>query len=234
MTSSAHVQSLFNRIAPVYDSLNLVLSLGQHQIWKQMTVKWSRPQLGDRGLDLCCGTGDLTQMLAAAVGPQGRVVGVDFAPALLEKARERYDRRCVNPPIQWCEADVLQLPWPDNHFDCATMGYGLRNVTNILGCLTEIHRVLKPGATAAILDLNRPDQQWVRTFQQWYLDQIVVPAAHNLGFTEEYAYIAPSLDRFPTGPAQITLAHQAGFATACHYPIAGGTMGVLVMQKQQN
>jgi demethylphylloquinol methyltransferase len=231
MPTSAQVQSLFNRIAPVYDSLNLLLSLGQHRIWKQMAVKWSRPQLGDRGLDLCCGTGDLTQMLAAAVGPTGSVAGVDFAPALLAKARERYRRRCVKPAIQWVEADVLQLPWPADHFDCATMGYGLRNVTNIRACLTELHRVLKPGASAAILDLHRPDQQWLRTFQEWYLDQIVVPAAHNLGFTEEYAYIAPSLDCFPTGSAQVDLAHQAGFSTAIHYPIAGGTMGVLVIQK---
>jgi demethylphylloquinol methyltransferase len=231
MSSSAQVQSLFNRIAPVYDDLNTLLSLGQHRIWKQMAVKWSQPQPGDRGLDLCCGTGDLTQMLAAAVGPTGHVVGVDFSSALLAKARERYDRRCVQPPIQWLEADVLHLPLPDQHVDCATMGYGLRNVTDIGGCLTELHRVLKPGARAAILDMHRPDQQWLRIFQQWYLDQVVVPAAQRLGFTEEYAYIGPSLDRFPTGPEQISLAHQAGFSTVTHYPIAGDTMGVLVMQK---
>jgi demethylphylloquinol methyltransferase len=230
MTSADQVQSLFNRIAPVYDDLNLVLSLGQHRIWKQMAVKWCQPRSGDRGLDLCCGTGDLTQLLAAAVGPTGSVTGVDFAAALLAKASERYDRRCVKPPIHWVEADVLQLPCPDDHFDCATIGYGLRNVTNILGGLTELHRVLKPGAKAAILDMHRPEQQWLRTFQQWYLDQIVVPAAQNLGFTEEYAYIAPSLDRFPTGTEQVSLAHQAGFSTATHYPIAGGTMGVLVIQ----
>ena len=231
MPAAEQVQSLFNRIAPVYDSLNVLLSLGQHRIWKQMAVKWSQPQPGDRGLDLCCGTGDLTQLLATAVGPTGKVVGVDFATALLEKARDRYERRCVKPPIQWVEADVLHLPWPDDYFDCATMGYGLRNVANILACLSELHRVLKPGATAAILDMHRPDQPWLRTFQQWYLDQIVVPAAQNLGFTEEYAYIAPSLDRFPTGPEQVNLADQAGFSTATHYPIAGGTMGVLVIQK---
>ena len=231
MPSADQVQSLFNRIAPVYDSLNLLLSFGQHRIWKQMAVRWSRPQPGDRALDLCCGTGDLAQLLAAAVGPTGSVTGVDFASALLATARDRYDRRCVKPPIVWVEADVLQLPGPDDEFDCATMGYGLRNVTDILGGLTELRRVLKPGARAAILDMHRPDQQWLRTFQQWYLDQIVVPAAQQFGFTEEYAYIAPSLDRFPTGSEQVALAQQARFATATHYPIAGGTMGVLVLQK---
>jgi demethylphylloquinol methyltransferase len=231
MAAADSVQSLFNRIAPVYDQLNTVLSLGQHRIWKQMAVKWSEPQPGDTGLDLCCGTGDLTQMLAETIGKTGTVYGVDFSSALLAKARDRYDQRCLAPAIQWVEADVLQLPFPDNQFDCATMGYGLRNVTDIVGCLQELHRVLKPTAKAAILDMHRPDHPWLRTFQQWYLDEVVVPAAQRLGFTEEYAYIAPSLDRFPTGPEQIHLAQQAGFATATHYPIAGGTMGVLVLQK---
>lgn len=93
-----------------------------------------------------------------------------------------------------------------------------------------MYRVLKPGAKAAVLDFHRPTQQPLRTFQQWYLDSIVVPAAKQLGLTEEYAYIAPSLERFPTGPEQVSLAQKAGF-TATHYPIAIGMMGVLVMTK---
>lgn len=231
MSSSDQIQALFNRIAPVYDELNHGLSFGLHRIWKQMTVKWSGAKTGDTCLDLCCGSGDITQLLARQAGKTGQVFGVDFSAELLRVARDRSERRCIKPPIHWVEADVLKLPFSENQFDCATMGYGLRNVTDILQSLKEIHRVLKPGAKAAILDMHRPDDPLVRAFQQWYLDEIVVPAAQRLGFTEEYAYIAPSLDKFPTGVEQVELAEQSGFAKATHYLIAGGTMGVLVVTK---
>lgn len=229
--NSDHIQALFDRIAPVYDELNNGLSFGQHRIWKRMTVKWSGAQPGNVSLDLCCGSGDIAQILAEAVGRTGQVYGVDFSAAQLEVARDRSERRCINPPIHWIKSDVLDLPFSDNYFDCATMGYGLRNVVDILSSLKEIHRVLKPGAKAAILDMHRPDSELVRAFQQWYLDEVVVPTAQRFGFTEEYAYISPSLDKFPTGSEQISLANQAGFTSATHYPIAGGTMGVLVITK---
>ncbi|NJN88061.1 MAG: class I SAM-dependent methyltransferase, partial [Leptolyngbyaceae cyanobacterium SL_7_1] len=113
----------------------------------------------------------------------------------------------------------------------ATMGYGLRNVGNIAVSLGELHRVLKPGATAAVLDFHRPASAQLRTFQQWYLDRWVVPMAANFGLKEEYAYISPSLDRFPTGVAQVELARHVGFTDVIHYPIAAGMMGVLVARK---
>ncbi|MEB3291602.1 MAG: bifunctional demethylmenaquinone methyltransferase/2-methoxy-6-polyprenyl-1,4-benzoquinol methylase UbiE [Synechococcales bacterium] len=222
------VQSLFDRIAPVYDELNQTLSLGQHKIWKLMAVKWCEPKPGDRALDLCCGSGDVAELLGDRVGRTGQVTGVDFSAAQLETAQARTADKTW---FQWLQADVLQLPFADNHFDCAAMSYGLRNVSDIPKALGEMQRVLKPGAKIAILDMHRPENPWVRQFQQWYLDAIVVPAAQRLGFTEEYAYIAPSLDRFPTGQAQVKLGLEAGFTKAVHYPIAGGTMGVLVLTK---
>jgi demethylmenaquinone methyltransferase/2-methoxy-6-polyprenyl-1,4-benzoquinol methylase len=229
--TATQVQTIFNRIAPVYDQMNDWLSLGQHRIWKQMAVKWSQAKPGDSCIDLCCGSGDLALRLARQVGTGGCVYGVDFSPAQLAIAQERSQHQYPRPPISWVEADVLNLPFADNYFDAATMGYGLRNVTDIPCCLKELHRVLKPGAKAAILDFHRPSNQQIRTFQQFYLDTIVVPVAHYLGLAEEYAYISPSLDRFPTGKEQVQLASQAGFATATHYPIANGMMGVLVVTK---
>ena len=225
------VRTLFNRIAPVYDQLNTSLSLGLHRVWKQMAVKWSGAEVGDRCLDVCCGSGDLALLLANCVGLQGHVTGIDFAAAQLAIAQQRAQARYPQPSITWQEGDALALPFPANHFDAATMGYGLRNVTDIPRCLRELQRVLKPGAKAAILDFHRPSNGVIRTLQQWYLEAIVVPAAQKFGLTDEYAYIAPSVDRFPTGREQVTLAHQAGFNTATHYPIAGGTMGVLVVMK---
>lgn len=229
-TSTSEIRDLFDRIAPVYDQLNNGLSFGQHRVWKRMALKWSAADSGDTCLDLCCGSGDLAQLLARQVGAIGQVYGVDFSSALLAIADQRIKNQYPPLPIRWVEANALDLPFADNYFDAATMGYGLRNVTDIPRCLSELYRVLKPGAKAAILDFHRPKQPLMRAFQQWYLDNAVVPAAERLGLTEEYAYIAPSLDRFPTGREQVSLAQNAGF-TAIHYPIAGGMMGVLVVSK---
>lgn len=225
------IRAIFNRIAPVYDQLNDWLSLGQHRIWKEMAVKWSNPQPGDTCLDLCCGSGDLALRLARRVGLTGQVYGVDFSPNLLETAKERSRWQYPQRAITWVEADVLNLPFGDDQFDAATMGYGLRNVKDIPRSLTELHRVLKPGAKAAILDFHRPSNEQFRNFQQWYLDNFVVPLATNLGVKEEYAYISPSLDRFPIGREQVELARQAGFTSVTHYPIANGMMGVLLVSK---
>lgn len=229
--SSSEIRAIFDHIAPVYDQLNDWLSLGQHRIWKQMAVKWSNPRLGDTCIDLCCGSGDLALRLARQVGITGCVYGVDFSPQQLAIAQQRSQHLYPHPPITWVEADVLNLPFDDNKFDAATMGYGLRNVTDIPRSLKELNRVLKPGAKAAILDFHRPSNSHLRAFQQWYLDTLVVPVAQQLGLTEEYAYISPSLDRFPTGRQQVELAGQAGFAAPTHYPIAEGMMGVLVVTK---
>lgn len=229
--SATEIQEIFNRIAPVYDQLNNALSFGQHRIWKLMTVKWSQPKLGDRGLDICCGSGDLAQLLARKVGTTGQVVGLDFSREQLAIARQRATRESPLLSIDWIEGDALNLPFEDGTFDCATMGYGLRNVTDIPRCLLELHRVLKLGATVGILDFHRPSQPWMRRFQQWYLQTLVVPTAERFGLTEEYAYINPSLERFPTGSQQVQLATQAGFTQAIHYPITGGMMGVLVATK---
>jgi demethylphylloquinol methyltransferase len=230
--TSTDIQAIFNRIAPVYDRLNNDLSLGIHWVWKQMTVAWSGAKSGDTCLDLCCGSGDITQLMAKQVGTTGMVIGADFAPAQLEHAAARIAD--IYPPldwINWVEADALNLPFTDNYFDAATMGYGLRNVTDIPRCLEELHRVLKTGAKVAILDFHRPQSNLIRRFQQWYLAAIVVPKAAQLGMTDEYAYLNPSLDRFPTGSAQVQLGFDAGFSNATHYLIASGMMGVLVLTK---
>jgi demethylmenaquinone methyltransferase/2-methoxy-6-polyprenyl-1,4-benzoquinol methylase len=229
--AASEIQAIFDRIAPVYDQLNNWLSLGQHRIWKLMAVKWSEASPKDVGLDVCCGSGDLAQLLARQVGSSGRVIGVDFSKEQLAIARQRNSSQFSPLPIQWVEGDALNLPFDDNTFDCATIGYGLRNVTDIPRCLREMHRVLKRGAKAAILDFHRPSQSSMQTFQQWYLQAIVGTTAQRFGLTEEYAYISPSLERFPTGTEQVKLAERVGFSQAVHYPIAGGMMGVLVITK---
>lgn len=232
MSDATTVQQLFNRIAPVYDQFNDQLSFGLHRIWKRMAVNWCGVKSGDRALDLCCGSGDLTYLLAQQVGSMGEVVGVDFSAELLAIAADRARTKSpTNALIEWIEGDVLNLPLGDNSFDGATMGYGLRNVSDIGRSLREIYRVLKPGKTVAILDMHRPTQPLLEQVQNWYLDNQVIPAAERCGMIDEYAYIAPSLSRFPQGHAQEELAQKAGFSHAVHYPIAAGMMGCLVATK---
>jgi len=225
------VRSIFNRIAPVYDRLNDRLSGGLHHVWKQMAVDWSRAKSGDRALDVCCGSGDLAFVLAEAVGRAGSVTAVDFSCQLLDTARDRARTEPPAAPIDWLEGDALALPFAADRFDAATMGYGLRNLTDIPQGLRELHRVLKPGATVAILDMHRPSSPVFRALQDWYLESLVVPAAAQAGMTDEYAYIAPSLDRFPSGSEQTQLAREAGFDRAVHYTTIGGMMGFLVATK---
>lgn len=119
--SASEIQSLFDRIAPIYDQLNQSLSLGQHRIWKQMAVKWVQPQPGETGLDLCCGSGDLAMLLAREVGTTGQVTGVDFSAAQLAIARERSTNRYPHLPLHWLQGDALNLPLADHSVDCATM-----------------------------------------------------------------------------------------------------------------
>lgn len=232
VTSAApEIKAIFDRIAPVYDRLNDRLSWGQHRIWKLMAVKWSEAKLGDYALDVCCGSGDLALLIADRVGNSGKVTGLDFACQQLAIAKQRQQVKCPRASINWLEGDALALPFADNQFDCATMGYGLRNVTNIPLSLQEIHRVIKPSANAAILDFHRPNSGYMEVFQQWYLANIVVPTASDMGLEKEYAYINPSIDRFPTGSEQIKLSYAAGFQRAVHYPLMGGMMGILVLTK---
>jgi demethylphylloquinol methyltransferase len=229
--TASDVKTLFDRIAPVYDQLNQWLSLGQHRIWKDMTVKWIEPKLGDIALDICCGSGDLTQILAKKVGNTGQVFGLDFSPQQLAIAKKRTFPSPSHGKINWIEGDALNLPFKDQQFDCATMSYGLRNVMDIPRCLTELYRVLKPNARAAILDFQKPSSPLVLGFQQWYLDNIVVKTAELFGLTSEYAYIMSSLEKFPDPQRQIQLSFEAGFQKVNYYSIAGGLMGVLVLVK---
>lgn len=194
-----------------------------------MAVKWANPKPGNLGLDICCGSGDLARLLAQQVHPQGKVIGVDFSAEQLAIAQQRYTTQYPHLALEWVEGDALDLPFETDTFDCVTMGYGLRNVTDIPRCLREICRVLKPGAHAAILDFHQPHQAWIQMFQNWYLQSVVVPVAQHHGLTDEYAYITPSLERFPPGSVQEELARKAGFTEVIHYPIAAGLMGVLVV-----
>ena len=227
----AAVEQLFDAVAPRYDQLNDWLSFGLHRQWKRQLVRSLQPQPGETWLDLCCGTGDLALELARCVRPGGRVVGLDAAAAPLELARQR-QRRQPWLSLDWCQGDALQTGLASASVDGVVMAYGLRNLADPAAGLAEIHRLLKPGGRAGVLDFNRlPDETPAAAFQRFYLRRLVVPAAAAVGLRDEYAYLEESLKRFPDGQTQEQLAREAGFQTARHRGLVSGQMGLLLLQR---
>ena len=222
------VRQLFERIAPSYDRLNDLLSLGQHRLWKRQTLALLQPRPGERWLDLCCGTGDLALLLAERVRPGGQVLGLDAAAAPLALARQRSARQPWLP-LDWLQADALAVPAADAAFDGAVMAYGLRNLADGAAALAELRRLLGPEGRGAVLDFNRTDGL-PAALQRLALRRLVVPVARQAGFEDEYAYLERSLATFPSGPEQERLALAAGFRGARHQPLAGGLMGVLLLR----
>jgi len=222
---SAAVRDLFNGIAPSYDRLNDLLSLGLHRLWKRQALVWLQPRPGQHLIDLCCGTGDLALMLATKVRPGGSVLGLDAAEAPLALARLR---AAAQPwlPLQWQLGDALATGLPTGGLDGAVMAYGLRNLADPGAGLRELRRLLRPGARAAVLDFNRPEGT-MAAFQRLYLRRLVVPTARLAGLPEHYAYLEASLERFPRAGEQLALARAAGFTAQAHRPLAAGLMGLL-------
>ena len=222
------VRQLFDEVAPHYDRLNDLLSLGLHRIWKREMVQRLAPIAGEQWLDLCCGTGDLALVLAERLRTGGGVLAVDAAAAPLQQARQRH-RRCPWLPVEWLQADAMAVPRAAESFDGAVMAYGLRNLSNPAAGLRELRRLLHRDGRAAVLDFNRSNGR-VAALQTMALRRLVVPVASQLGLKEQYAYLETSIAEFPTGPEQEQLAISAGFSWAQHRPIAGGLMGLLELR----
>jgi len=220
------VRVMFEEIASSYDTLNDLLSLRLHRVWKRQALSWIKPQPGQCLLDLCCGTGDVSFLLAEQVRPSGTVLGVDTAILPLQTA----ELRATSQPwlcVRWQQADAIMTGLTKSSIDGVIMAYGLRNILDPIGGLWEIHRVLKPNGRATILDFNPQPTGLGAYFQQFYLRQLVVPIADYFGLKQHYNYVESSLDRFPTGQEQEELAYKVGFRIARYIPLAGGQMGLL-------
>jgi len=225
------VENLFNELSQRYDLLNDLLSFGLHRVWKKKLLSFVRPIPGERWIDLCCGTGDLTLGLARLVKPDGEVFGVDYAKKTLLIARER----ALKEPwlsINWMENDIAQLDLGSECFDGAVMSYGLRNLDDPFIGLQVIYDLLKPNARAGILDFRVHKK---KTFSSWfqknYLRKIVIPIASKFSLSKHYEYLEESLKSFPDGPTQKELAKKVGFNQASYYLLAGGQMGILLLER---
>ena len=194
------VRSMFDRIAPVYDAMNRLMTAGLDQRWRRATVDAVvRP--GDRVLDACCGTGDLA-VAAAAAG--GKVTGVDFSRPMLDRARRKA------PEIEWVEGDALALPFEDGSYDAATVGFGVRNLADLEGGLRELRRVLQPEGRLAILEITRP-QGLLAPFYRFWFDGVIPVAGKVLPGGSAYTYLPASVRRFPEPQGLAKLMDEAGF-----------------------
>ena len=207
---------MFDRIAPVYDVMNRVMTAGLDRRWRRLTVEAVvRP--GDRVLDGCCGTGDLA--LAARRAGAVHVVGLDFSEAMLERARRKSD------DVEWVRGDLLALPFADGSFDAATVGFGVRNVADLEGGLRELRRVLRPGGRLGILEITRP-RGLLRPFFRLWFDVLVPLAGKVLPGGSAYAYLPASVKRFP-GPEDLAAAFErAGLDDVRFRLLAGGIVAL--------
>jgi demethylmenaquinone methyltransferase / 2-methoxy-6-polyprenyl-1,4-benzoquinol methylase len=211
------VRAMFDRIAPVYDVMNRVMTAGLDRRWRRLTARAVvRP--GDRVLDACCGTGDLA-LACAAEG--GRVTGLDFSEPMLERARRK------RGAVEWVLGDVLALPFEDGAFDAATVGFGVRNVPDLAAGLAELRRVLRPGGGLAILEITRPRGLLAPFYRLWF-DGIVPLLGKILPGGSAYAYLPASVRRFP-GPEELaSLLEAAGFGAVRFRLLAGGIVALHV------
>lgn len=210
------VRSMFDRIAPVYDLMNRVMTVGLDQRWRRLAVA-AVVKPGDRVLDGCCGTGDLA--VAAVRAGAGEVIGLDFSPCMLERARRKQQS------VTWVEGDLLALPFEDGRFDAATVGFGVRNVADLAGGLVELRRVLVPGGRLAILEITTPKGILAPFFRLWF-EHVVPLLGRIIRGGAAYSYLPASVRRFP-GPEDLaSLMREAGLDEVRYRLLAGGIVAL--------
>ncbi len=219
---AARVRAMFDQIAPRYDLLNHVLSLNIDKRWRSHVARELAPVLsrpGARGLDLCCGTGDLSITLGGAYGG-AEIVGLDFSGQMLACAREKTsDAR----PIPFVQGDATSVPFPDASFDAVTIAFGLRNLSSVEAGLGEIRRLLRPGGRAVILEFSKPVVPLFREAFNFYFAH-VLPRIGGLvsGSSGAYSYLPASVKAFPDQRRLAAMMEAAGFSGVRYKNLSGG------------
>lgn len=227
------VRRMFSSIAPRYDLLNHLLSFNVDRLWWRRTSRTYDHILrrGDaRVLDLCCGTGDLTLTLRWRAGAaSSSILGIDFSHAMLQRATIK----SAGTGLRWIEADALQLPFADAHFDLLTAAFGFRNLANYDAGLREIFRVLKPGGEVGILDFGEPQGMLGHIYRLYF--RRVLPAVGTLisGVRGPYAYLPASVARFPAPGEMLERMRAAGFADPSWTPYTFGIAGLFRGRKPE-
>ncbi len=211
------VRRMFDRIAPIYDVMNHLMTAGLDRRWRKLAVKAAvRP--GDHVIDVCCGTGDLA---IAALPVAGDVVGLDFAEAMLARARKK------SSVVEWVQGDALNLPFDAASFDAATVGFGVRNLDDLERGLAELHRVVKTGGRVAVLEITQPQGLLAPFFRLWF-DILVPLLGRVLPGGAAYTYLPASVRRFPRARDLAELMRTVGFRDVGFRLLGGGIVALHV------
>jgi demethylmenaquinone methyltransferase/2-methoxy-6-polyprenyl-1,4-benzoquinol methylase len=209
------VRAMFDRIAPVYDVMNRVMTCGLDLRWRKLAAQAVvRP--GDRVLDAACGTGDLA--IADKKAGADRVTGLDFSEKMLARAKQK-------APLEWVQGDMLALPFAESTFDAATVGFGVRNVADLELALRELRRVVRPGGRLAILEITQPRGVLKPFFSLWF-DRVVPLLGKVLPGGSAYTYLPESVKRFPTAEGLADLMRESGFGEV-GFRLLGGSIVAL-------
>jgi demethylmenaquinone methyltransferase/2-methoxy-6-polyprenyl-1,4-benzoquinol methylase len=214
------VRSMFDRIAPVYDVMNRVMTAGLDIRWRRFAAE-SAVRRGDRVLDAACGTGDLA--LADLKAGAAKVTGLDFSSAMLARARRKTGAR--TDALEWVEGDMLALPFADGTFDAATVGFGVRNVADLELGLRELRRVLRPGGRLAILEITQPRGALRPFFSLWF-DRVVPALGKVLPGGSAYSYLPASVKRFPDAETLAQMLRECGFGDVRFRLLAGSIVAL--------
>jgi demethylmenaquinone methyltransferase / 2-methoxy-6-polyprenyl-1,4-benzoquinol methylase len=216
----SQVRAMFDRIAGVYDLMNSVMTAGMHQRWRERTAELARVEPGHRALDVATGTGDLALALKRRVGDTGEVVGSDFSERMLELARDKSS----HVRFEW--ANALDLPYEDDSFDAATVGFGARNFSDLPQGLREMARVVRPGGRVVVLEITTPQKPPLSTFFSLWFDRIVPLLGKLAAEPEAYTYLPSSVKRFPAPEALGAILHDAGLRDVRWILTAGGIIAL--------
>lgn len=225
-----YVHGMFSSIAGRYDLLNTLLSLNRDKSWRKFAVEQSKLAPGNSALDIGTGTGELAIELAKAVGADGRVVGTDFCREMLDVAEEKCRGFC----IELAEGNAQKLPYPDDTFDAATIGFALRNVENVEKTLGEMTRVVRPGGRVVSLEFTQPDNRVFRKIYYTYFFKIL-PAVGGLisKNKDAYSYLPDSVAKFPSKTKLKKIMEKTGLKDIEIYPLTLGIVAVHVGIKPQ-
>ena len=221
-----HVRGVFDSVAPKYDLMNDLMSMGLHRAWKAFTVLVANLREGDQVLDIAGGTGDLALAFSKKVGKSGRVVHTDINEAMLRTGRDRLLDAGVVLPTLVCDAE--KLPFPGNHFDLVSVAFGLRNMTHKDLALTEMNRVLKPGGKLLVLEFSKVAPPLEKAYD-WYSFNIL-PKLGKLvaGDDASYRYLAESIRMHPGQQALKELMKTCGFGHVDYHDLTGGLVALHV------
>ncbi|GBF11699.1 demethylmenaquinone methyltransferase [Tepidibacillus infernus] len=228
------VHSVFENIASKYDLMNTLLSFRRHKAWRNFTMKKMKVQQGDKALDVACGTADWTIALAKA-SKTGRIVGLDFSKNMLKIGKKKVQEQGLDKQIELINGNAMKLPFPDDTFDHATIGFALRNVPDIETVLSEMLRVIKPGGKVVSLELSKPNWPIFRKIYFFYFYKIL-PWLGKLFANryEQYAWLPESLTNFPDQQELAAIFEKVGMEKVEVYPLTGGIAALHIGHKKEN